>query len=393
MGSLVFSREPHWISVPFSESSYTKGESRNPSLSQDGRFIAFQSKTALTPDDTNKFWDIYLFDRKEGRLKRINFPETEYANGGPFISATGGFLGFHSYVASVVRGRPPRTSDIFTYDVVRDKLSLLTKISDSESQDGENLYPILNQDGKYVVFSSNATNLTGENKKGVRNIILYSQKDRKLELISKTESGEPSNRPNIQPLISLDGRFVVFKSAATNLRKGLKEESLSNHLYRWDRKKKRLDWIDKPKYGFNPETTRIGKFVMDARGRTLVFEGFFKDSLSVSDLFMFNLKSRKLVALTKDRFLGKAHSPTLSHDARYLAFVFRGYDDQNDSGGIIVFDLKRDQFQKILDGSCENPTLSGDGTILAFESTHPKWRGSEKGKQRHVYWVKNPFEL
>jgi Tol biopolymer transport system component len=88
-------------------SRYAKGDAGNgasarPTISADGRFVAFQSEASdlAKPDaDINLLWDVFLFDRREGRTTRLSTdPEREWmeASGGPGIDASGGVVAFSS---------------------------------------------------------------------------------------------------------------------------------------------------------------------------------------------------------------------------------------------------------------------------------------------------------
>ncbi|OVE77796.1 hypothetical protein BVX98_01870 [bacterium F11] len=385
-----------WLSAPSDQGRQIQGESYHPRLSKNGRFVVFQSKARLTPDDDNRQWDIYMVDRKKKTLSRIKYPGKEYANGAPEISSDGRFVVFHSYSASAVRGEPPRESDIVLFDALREDLTYITSDPNISISEGENLNPVLNKTGKVISFSSDASRFLSRQKNAFRAVYVFDLQKEKLELVSETEEGEPADRQSFQSILSHNGRFVAFKSAATNLDPSISDVSLSFHLYLYDRKKKKMDRIDSHAFGFDFEKKRVGQFAMDGKARFLVFEGFKKDmsdpfvAITVSDLYLFDRKSETITNITKDRFKGGAHSPTLSSDGRYLAFVFRGFEKE-DSGGLIIMDRKKNQFQVVCNKSCDNPSFSDDGRFLVFESTDPRWRNGVQNEERHVYLMWNPF--
>lgn len=64
--------------------------------------------------------------------------------------------------------------------------------------------PVISSDGRFVVYSSNK-------------LYLFDQKTGKTELVSVTSDGSPANGDVDSPTISSDGRYVAFRSNSTNI--------------------------------------------------------------------------------------------------------------------------------------------------------------------------------
>ncbi len=149
------------------------GQSMSPSISADGRFIAFVSKADLTcregspcvtePSDRNGVADIYLRDTQTNTTRRIT---RSYAGGDP---------------------------------------------------NGPSYHPAISGDGRHVAFVSEASNLTRESASRTAQIYVQDLSTRITELVSRTPSGRPTNGPSLRPALSQDGVTVAFQSLASNL--------------------------------------------------------------------------------------------------------------------------------------------------------------------------------
>jgi Tol biopolymer transport system component len=96
-------------------------ESSHPALSADGRFVAFGSFASnLVPGDTNDSWDVFVRDRRTGRTERVSVSTgSGQGRGGsssPTLSADGRFVAFHSHASNLVPGDTNGRSDVFVHD-------------------------------------------------------------------------------------------------------------------------------------------------------------------------------------------------------------------------------------------------------------------------------------
>src|SRR5258706_160601 len=119
-------------------------------------------------------------------------------------------------------------------------------------------------DGGYLLFTSNATIYRGLKNGITRQVYLFDNESKSLELITRsftekaspeTASGEwvstdePGNRPSGDPRVSFNGRYAAFKSAATNLTRLLPLDSLASHLYLLDRRQNQMIQVDETERG------------------------------------------------------------------------------------------------------------------------------------------------
>jgi tricorn protease-like protein len=202
--------------------------SYQPSISSDGRFVAFYSDaTTLVPDDTNARSDVFVHDRQEGTTERMSVDSSgAQGNGGsgfPSISSDGRFVTFSSHATNLVPGDTNDTGDIFVHD---QQMGTTNRVSVSSSGDQANnggsygsLDPSISSDGRFVAFQSDATNLVPGDTNGTYtdDIFVHDQQTGTTQRVSVSSSCDQTNFPSYKPSISSDGRFVTFASIATNL--------------------------------------------------------------------------------------------------------------------------------------------------------------------------------
>jgi Tol biopolymer transport system component len=204
-----------------------------PAISGDGRFVAFHSDGAgLVPNDTSTNSDVFVRDRALGTTERVSVGadgETPIGNGTEFgnsldpdISADGRFVAFMSTGRNLIAGR-----EIFeTHVYVRDRLAGTTEVvserPDGQSTNGPAAQPSLSADGRYVAFTSSSEGLVpGDDNLGF-DVFVRDRATGSTTAASVSSTGAlpqyVSVRPHSeQPTISADGRYVAFSSNARDL--------------------------------------------------------------------------------------------------------------------------------------------------------------------------------
>ena len=197
-------------------------DSYSPSISADGRFVAFTSLASnIVPGDTNNTFDIFVRDRLTNTTTRVSVDSAgnqgnSFSNS-PSISADGRFVAFTSEASNIVPGDTNSKPDIF----VRDRLTnTTTRVSvdsaGNQGNDGSNS-PSISADGRFVAFNSDASNLVPEDTNGYRDIFVRDTLTNTTTLVSVDSAGNQGNFFSFTPSISADGRFVAFSSFASNI--------------------------------------------------------------------------------------------------------------------------------------------------------------------------------
>jgi Tol biopolymer transport system component len=222
------------VSVPISLAAVTErvsvssageegnGVSWSPSITADGRYVAFMSHASnLVPGDTNATPDAFVHDRLTGTTERVSVSSAgEEGNGAswvPSLSADGRYVAFPSAASNLVPGDTNATSDIFVHDRLTGTTERVSVSSAGEEGNGDSGWPSISADGRYVAFGSDASNLVPGDTNATPDIFVHDRLTGTTERVSVSSAGEEGNGGNWWPSISADGRYVAFLSDASNL--------------------------------------------------------------------------------------------------------------------------------------------------------------------------------
>ncbi|MFO0982712.1 MAG: calcium-binding protein [Planctomycetota bacterium] len=135
-----------------------------PSLSADVRYVAFMSRsTNLVPGDTNQAQDVFLHDRLTAQTTRVSVSSSggqgNYDSWNPSISADGRYVAFHSYATNLVPGDSNMATDVFLHDRQTGETTRVSLDPDGAPGNNSSFQPSISADGRCVAFESAATNL------------------------------------------------------------------------------------------------------------------------------------------------------------------------------------------------------------------------------------------
>lgn len=204
--------------------------SRSPSISHDGRLVAFTSDAVnLVSGDTNLSSDIFVRDLENGSTERVSLSsdgeqtvplfETRF----PYISGNGRYVAFESDAPNLVANDTNDDFDIFVHDR-KTRRTVRGSVSSDESE-AMGFGGSLSYDGRYLVFSSDSSNLVEGDTNGGSDVFVRDLKKTTTARVSVTSDGRQSagsplvatSKSNHRLSISANGRFVGFVSNATNL--------------------------------------------------------------------------------------------------------------------------------------------------------------------------------
>ncbi len=211
-----------------SSGDQANGTSSAPSISADGRFVAFISRaTDLVPNDTNDRQDVFVRDRQMGTTWRVSVGssgnQANHRSVHPSISSGGRFVAFVSGASNLVANDTNDEFDIF----VRDRQTTTTRrVSvdslEKQANGGPCPYPAcsgtsISADGRFVAYWSWASNLVANDTNGRPDVFVRDRQGGTTQRVSVDGSGNQANSYNVDPSISADGHFVAFSSNASNL--------------------------------------------------------------------------------------------------------------------------------------------------------------------------------
>ena len=200
------------------------------SISPDGRYVGFASDaTNLVNGDTNGARDIFLHDISSGKTLRVNVssngtqaarnPDHEFGtfSDAPDVSEGGRYVAFDSDAENLVPNDTNDVTDIFVRDLQSKTTERISLGTGGAQGDASSFRPSISNDGRFVAFTSEATNLVVGDTNGENDVFVWDRVTRTITRLSETADGEQGDRISADPNISGDGSWVVFYSDATNL--------------------------------------------------------------------------------------------------------------------------------------------------------------------------------
>ncbi|MEG4528987.1 calcium-binding protein [Microcoleus sp. D2_18a_D3] len=371
-----------------------------PSISSDGRFVAFGSRASnLVPGDTNASGDVFVRDTLANTTTRVSVDSVgnqgNNISTAPSISANGRFVAFSSEATNLVPGDTNNTNDIFVRDSLTDTT---TRVSVDSAGNQGNKYsgnnPSISADGRFVAFYSAAPNLVLGDTNDRSDIFVRDLLTNTTTRVSVDSAGNQGNKYSGHPSISANGRFVAFESEATNLVPGdtnnnsdiFVRDLLTNTTTRVS-----VDSAGNQTKGFYNSFEPIGSFdpSISADGRLVAFYSSTADLVPGDtgnnvDIFvrdtLANTTTRVSVDSAGNQGNNYSFSPSISADGRFVAFHSEASNlvsgDTNKRFDIFVRDLLTNTTTRVSVDSAGNqgnngsfsPSISADGQRVAFSS-------------------------
>ncbi|HVS10121.1 MAG TPA: hypothetical protein VMS76_09630, partial [Planctomycetota bacterium] len=195
---------------------------QGPSISADGRFVAFQSLASdLVAGDTNGTFDVFVRDLVSGTTRLASVSslgiQGNSASEDPAISADGRVVAFESFSWNLVPGDTNASYDVFAHDLQTGETTRLSLSSAGTQANEESGRPTISADGRFVAFDSRASNLIPDDWNGKDDVFVHDRASGATALASLSTSGLHGEKASWFPSISAGGRFVVFNSSARYL--------------------------------------------------------------------------------------------------------------------------------------------------------------------------------
>ena len=193
------------------------GTSLNPTVSSDGRFVAFYSvSTNLVENDRNNVADIFVRDRVSATTVRAsvgpNGIEASVDSTFPTISGDGRMVAFASTAPEFAPALSGGHQQIYVRDLAAGTTELVSRSATGLPGVGSSREPALSADGRYIAFQSGANNLVAHPTHSLADIFVLDRQTSTMEHVAIRSDGTTSNAPSILPSISDDGRVVGFNA-------------------------------------------------------------------------------------------------------------------------------------------------------------------------------------
>jgi Tol biopolymer transport system component len=338
------------------------GHSYKPSISADGRFVAFVSEaTNLVPNDTNDWDDVFVHDRQTGVTTLVSVSSTgQQGTGysdGPSISADGQFVAFVSSATNLVPDDAKDWLDVFVHDRQTGETALVSVSSKGEQANGgsASFASSISADGRFVAFISVATNLVPDDTNNWDDVFVHDRQTEQTTLVSVSSTGQQGDSYIREFSLSADGRFVAFSSAATNLVPDNSDGRLDVFVH--DRQTEETTLasvgVNSPNQrqqangdSFEVSISADGRFVAFSSDATSQLP---HDTNGLMDVFVHDRQAGKTtlvsVSTADRRGNNVSYSSSISADGRVVAFVSEASnlvpDDTNDWLDVFVHDRSK----------------------------------------------------
>lgn len=384
-------------------------------VSADGRYVAFAtSATNLHPKDSTATYDVYRYDRLTGALVLVSVDAggVNAANGDsatPSISSDGRYVAFSSYATNLVAGftdtNGPGSADVYRRDLQSGTTILLSHVplNGTAGANGHSDSPDISSGGRYIAYNSWATSgslrLTFvDNNGGNGDVWRYDTKLATNTLVSEAhgQANHGGNGWSTAPSISADGRYVAFQSAATNLVSGFTDNNgFDGDIFRRDASNGTTVLVSSPPASPSaggddesrePSVSGNGRYVAFATQATNLVPGAPDDG-TFFDVVVHDLTSgsRELVNIPKGgpnvADNGQSYSPAISDDGSTVVFLS---SSTNLISGFVPHSLthvfvRRNGVTRLVDhkvgapfhaadGDAQFPVVSGAGKVVAFHT-------------------------
>ncbi|BEL06888.1 PD40 domain-containing protein [Actinoplanes sichuanensis] len=313
-----------------SSGAETDAESFAPSVSGNGRYVAFWSAaSSLVSGDANATADVFVRDLRTRTTSRVSVStggaEADQEASEPSISGSGRFVAFSSHATNLVPGDTNERGDIFVRDRVTATTTRVSVTGAGAEADNTSHSPAISADGRFVAFVSYAADLVPDDTNGVEDVFVHDRQTHSTRRVSVSTAGAEANERSIGPTITTDGRYVAFGSLASNL-----VPSGAGGVFVRDVWRNRTELASVTSAG-QPAGGNLGlAATISAEGRFVAFytdapDVVPGDTNDVQDIFVRDLRtaSTSRAGLTSKGLQGNDNSsmPAISGDGRFVAFV------------------------------------------------------------------------
>ena len=243
------------------------------------------------------------------------------------ISADGTLLAFRSEATNLVAGDTNGTTDIFVHDTTTGITERVSVDSNGTQGNSWSVQPSISDDGRFVAFISDASNLVPGDKNGKLDVFVRDRVNGTTERVSVDSSGAEATDDSVVGTISADGSFVAFASAASNL--VANDTNGTVDVFVRDRSLGTTERVSVDSTGFEGDASSLDVPAISADGSVVVFSSYAdnlvaNDTNNDQDVFSHDRSTgaTELVSVSTQGVQGDLHSriPSISKDGRVVVF-------------------------------------------------------------------------
>ncbi|MBL8814301.1 MAG: PD40 domain-containing protein, partial [Planctomycetaceae bacterium] len=349
----------------------------------------------VSGDATDLYTDVFVRDLVTGMTEKVSVgpggiqgnSESGLFSGSfqyPSLSADGRYVAFSSSAGNLAASDPNFTIDVFRYDRVTHTTQLVSSNAAGVVGNSDSYAPAISADGSKVVFRSRATNFVGGVPNNVFQIYVKDMTSGSISLVSTDSVGTIGNSDSDDPTLSANGQFAFFRSVASNLVTGD-----TNGVSDFFRKDLTTGAIVRVNVGSDGTTqaasgTSIDHIVASDDGRYAAFSMY--SSNFGNGIFVKDLQTQQLRQITTGDSSLQSWGAAISGDGRYVSFGtsrsllpedtnngtdYYRYDLSNNSLALLTVDSSGNQ-GKYTTGQTNlmgDTAISSDGQVVMFTSS------------------------
>jgi len=386
------------------------GDSQNPAISADGRYVVFESRANnLVANDTNTVSDIFVRDIQTGVTSLVSINSAGSGSGNdesikPTISANGRVIVFQSFASNLSTIDTNNKVDVFARDLQTGTTQVVSCNVGCTASGNDHSFTAnvpkdkapranISNDGRIVVFESSATNLvTTPIAGGFTEVFARDLQTGTTTLVSVNMQGTMSVGGQV-PVISGDGRFAVFQSSAPNITAN--DSGFGLDLFRRDLQTgitamvsvttTNTGSLGPSNFGYFPVVSTDGRFITFQSNA----KGYVANDLNNDyDAFRRDMQTSTTVLISGttngDTVAGNvALGAVMSSDGRYVAFIgygsgFVSTPDTNNRSDVYLRDVNAGTTTLLsanlagtatANNGADYPVISADGRFTFFESS------------------------
>ena len=373
------------------------GVAEEPDMSADGSIIAFSS-TAFEligfAQDSNGVRDIYVYDVSTDTFEMVSVSNAgnigDNTSRSPSISANGRYVAFQSAASNLVT--IPNLGGLFNvyvHDRQTGITTLVSKNSLGQAVAGGSFDPAISADGRYIAYTSNSDQIEDSDSNGISDVFVYDRITDVNTKVSVATGGAPSTGASSQPAINDDGRYIAFASEATNFENFDTNNQVD--IYRHDRQTNTTSIVSTTTslliingqilvveeagsgQSFLPSISANGQHIaFITNAENLVDIGAGVNQIALKNMaFGAQQSDLELISINEDGQPGNASSrnPSISADAQYVSFFSDADnlidDDTNNSWDVFLYNRSNSNMERISVGD-DNTQGIGNGQVFSF---------------------------
>lgn len=318
----------------------------------------------------------------------------------PFMSQNGAWIVFTSAASNLLQGESNGQKEVFSYFLATREVRHLSIPGGGGLGNGSSEANGISSDGRWVLLTSQASNFASNDQNSASDVFLFDQLNGELLLVSAGLSGAPGNGASLGRDLTPDGRFVVFSSSASDL---TSDDDAAWDVFVWDRTTGVTERISmgpgdqqtNVQSGSHAHISEDARYVSFHSQSDLLSPG---DKNGAFDIFlsdrMTKVTSRVSRSLAGGETDGNVFVLGMSDDARYFSSYAAATDlvedDTNALSDVFLLDRTLGTTTRVnlgVDGQQANAgsstaSLSSDGRYLTFASRASNLIGNVDGKSQ-----------